>query len=256
VRVALTCADVFDPQLGLTAYGPVDHVVGDPAFSTKVHRGHRTTRKSAGGVRATQDLGFEALTPAVRRNAAIAIAEVVRRWVVLFSDLEGAGAWCEDLAAAGLEPVQVGIWLKTNATPQLTGTRPASPAEAIVVAHAKNGARPKAKRWNGGGRPLSYRGLTARRVAGRPRHPTEKPLWLMEAILRDFTDPSEAIADPFAGSGTTLVAGVRLGRAVAGWERDAHWAAVAERRVAKTRPQLDLLERPAHRARQLKLEVS
>src|SRR5690606_22689098 len=144
VPVELIHADAFDPQLGLISHGLVDHVVADPAYGRKVHTRHRTTRKGAGGVRAEQDLGFEALTPDVRRRAAEAFAAVVRRWVVVFSDLEGAGAWCDDLAAAGLEPVQVGLWVKTNATPQLVGDRPASPGEALVVAHAKNGRRPKA----------------------------------------------------------------------------------------------------------------
>lgn len=252
--VELIHADAFDPQLGLVAHGLVDHVVADPAYGSKVHTRHRTTRKGAGGVRAEQDLGFEALTPDVRRRAAEAFAAVVRRWVVVFSDLEGAGAWCDDLAAAGLEPVQVGLWVKTNATPQLVGDRPASPGEALVVAHAKNGRRPKAKRWNGGGRPLLYRGPSPRARGGGRRHPTAKPLWLMEAVLRELTDPGELVADPFAGSGTTLVAALRLGRHARGWERVEQWARVGWRRLARTRPQLDLLERPAVRAQQLKLE--
>ncbi len=256
MRVELICADVFDPHLGLLARGPVDHVIGDPPYRSKVHRRHRTARMGAGGVTAEQDLGFEALTPEVRRRAAETIASVVRRWVVLFSDLEGAGAWSDELEAAGLEAIQVGIWLKTNAMPQFTGTRPASPAEALVVAHAKNGGRPRAKRWNGGGRPLCYRGPSPRRRGAGPGHPTQKPLWLMEAILREFSDPGECVADPFAGSGTTLVAAARMGRAAWGWERDARWAQVGAERVATTRPQLDLLEAHQSVGKQLRLEVS
>lgn len=257
MRVTVTCADVLDPSLGLAAHGPVDHVIGDPPYSAKVHARTRTLRAGAGGAGARQELGFESLTPEVRRRTAEAIAWVVRRWVVLFSDMEGVGAWCADLADAGLEPVQVGIWQKTNAMPQLTGTRPASPGEAIVVAHATNDGRPMKKRWNGRGRPLLYRG-TAPRPKTRRRHPTEKPLWLMESIMREFTDPGDCVADPFAGAGTTLVSCARLGRSAVGWEHDPTWAALAEQRVAQTRPQLDLLDR-AHASastEQLKLEVS
>lgn len=254
MRVELTCADAFDPTLGLVAAGPVDHIVADPPYSDKVHARHRTSRKGAGGVGAAQDLGFEALTPDVRRRAAEAFASVVRRWVVVFSDVEGAGAWCDDLERAGLEPVQVGLWLKTNAAPQFRGDRPASPGEALVVAHAKRGRRPMAKRWNGGGRPLMYRGPTPRARAGEHKHPTQKPLWLMETVLREFTDPGEVIADPFAGSGTTLVAAVHLGRAAHGWERDEAWARAARRRVARAHPQMDLLESAGRRAEQLGLE--
>lgn len=254
MQVELICADAFDPTLGLVAHGPVDHIVADPPYSDKVHTRHRTSRKGAGGVAASQDLGFVALTPAVRRRAAEAFASVVRRWVVVFSDLEGAGAWCDDLEAAGLEPIQVGLWVKTNATPQFRGDRPASAGEALVVAHAKRGRRPMAKRWNGGGRPLMYRGPTERARGREPKHPTQKPLWLMEAVLREFTDPGDVVADPFAGSGTTLVAAVHLGRAAHGWERKEGWARTARQRVARARPQLDLLESAGIAAQQLGLE--
>ncbi|MCH9681564.1 MAG: site-specific DNA-methyltransferase [Deltaproteobacteria bacterium] len=254
MQVELICADCFDPTSGLVAHGPVDHVFGDPAYSDKVHRHHRTSRKGAGGIRAEQALGFEPLTPAVRRQAAEAFAAVARRWVVLFSDLEGAGAWCEDLAAAGLEPIQVGLWDKTDPTPQFTGDRPGCPAEAIVVAHAMRGCRPIRKRWNGRGRALRYRGPAKERGIARV-HKTQKPLWLMEAMLRDFTDRGEVVADPFAGSGTTLVAAKRLGRGACGWERVGTFAAAGRHRIVQARPQLELTDiEPSGPARQLKLE--
>ncbi len=254
MQVELICADCLHPTQGLLAHGPVDHVIGDPAYSDKVHRRHRTARKGAGGPTAKQELGFEPLTAEVRRQAAGAIAAVVRRWVVLFSDLEGAGAWCDDLAAAGLEPIQVGVWDKVDAAPQFRGDRPGSPAEALVVAHATRRDRPIRKRWNGGGRALRYRGPCKERGIKRA-HPTQKPLWLMEALLRDFTDPGEVLADPFAGVGTTLVAATRLSRGARGWERDANWAAVGLRRVAAARPQFELPGMTsAGPARQLSLE--
>jgi DNA modification methylase len=62
----------------------------------------------------------------------------------------------------------------------------------------------------------------------------------MESLLRDFTDPGDLILDPFAGSGTTGVAAIRLGRRFVGWERDAKYHDVATRRLAATREQLGL----------------
>ena len=49
---------------------------------------------------------------------------------------------------------------------------------------------------------------------GDPRtgHQTQKPLALMELLVRLFSDPGELILNPFAGSGTTGVAAIRLGR--------------------------------------------
>lgn len=76
-------------------------------------------------------------------------------------------------------------------------------------------------------------------------HPTQKPLALMAALVRDFTDPGDLVCDPFAGSGTTGVACRRMGRRFIGWERDPKYHAIATRRIGAAREQMDLLEPPA-----------
>ena len=43
-------------------------------------------------------------------------------------------------------------------------------------------------------------------------HSTQKPVALFEAPLLNHTEPGEAMYDPFAGSGTALIAAERLGR--------------------------------------------
>lgn len=62
-------------------------------------------------------------------------------------------------------------------------------------------------------------------------HPTTKPLALMRRIVEDFTDPDDLICDPFAGSGTTGVACIRLGRRFIGWEKDPAYFEIACRRL-------------------------
>lgn len=69
-------------------------------------------------------------------------------------------------------------------------------------------------------------------------HPTQKPISLMQALVRDFTDPDDLILDPFAGSGTTGVACRRLGRRFIGWERDPKYAEIARSRIDAAREQL------------------
>jgi site-specific DNA-methyltransferase (adenine-specific) len=58
-------------------------------------------------------------------------------------------------------------------------------------------------------------------------HKNEKPLGLIERLIRVFTDPGALIIDPFAGSGTTGVAALNLGRRFLGWEADPTYHAIA-----------------------------
>jgi predicted RNA methylase len=63
-------------------------------------------------------------------------------------------------------------------------------------------------------------------------HPTVKPLDLMEYLLTLASTPNGGIIlDPFAGSGTTLVAAKRLGRQCVGVELDAHSCEIAAARL-------------------------
>lgn len=60
-------------------------------------------------------------------------------------------------------------------------------------------------------------------TARNPRdkaHPTEKPVELMEHYIINSTAPSDVVFDPFAGSGSTLVAAQRNGRQWIGCEID------------------------------------
>jgi len=57
------------------------------------------------------------------------------------------------------------------------------------------------------------------------RHPAEKPIELLLALVQETTAP--IVIDPFMGSGTTLAACVRLGRPCIGIERDPTYFAVA-----------------------------
>lgn len=63
-------------------------------------------------------------------------------------------------------------------------------------------------------------------------YPTQKPLKLLERIVRASSRPGSLVVDPFCGSGTTLVAGVRLGRAVAGCDIGAIAIETTKRRLA------------------------
>ena len=69
-------------------------------------------------------------------------------------------------------------------------------------------------------------------------HPTQKPLDLMEWLVRTYTNPGDKILDPFAGSGSTGAACVKLDREFVGVELDPAYHATAQRRVANAQPAL------------------
>jgi len=61
-------------------------------------------------------------------------------------------------------------------------------------------------------------------------HPTQKPLALVEFLVRSYTNVGDVVLDPVMGSGTSGVAAVRNARRFIGFERDrAYFGKAAER---------------------------
>lgn len=63
-------------------------------------------------------------------------------------------------------------------------------------------------------------------------HPTQKPLKLMQAIIELTTCENQVVFDPFAGSGTTLVAAKILNRKFLGTEINEEYYQIAQNRLA------------------------
>lgn len=78
----------------------------------------------------------------------------------------------------------------------------------------------------------------------RVGYPTQKPLALLERIVRAGSPPGGVVLDPFAGSGTTLLAALKLGRSAIGVDESAVAARVASERIAGLAPAQLALEVP------------
>ena len=63
-------------------------------------------------------------------------------------------------------------------------------------------------------------------------HPTQKPVALMEYMIRTYTREGETVLDNCMGSGTTGVACANTGRQFIGIERDDKYFAIASERIA------------------------
>jgi site-specific DNA-methyltransferase (adenine-specific) len=64
-------------------------------------------------------------------------------------------------------------------------------------------------------------------------HPTQKPVALMEYLIRTYTNPGDTVLDNTMGSGTTGVAALQTGRRFIGIERDPTYFAIAQERISK-----------------------
>lgn len=62
-------------------------------------------------------------------------------------------------------------------------------------------------------------------------HPTQKPVALMEWVLKNYSNDGDIILDCFSGSGSTLVASQKLGRKFIGIEIDNDYCEIARQRL-------------------------
>ena len=218
-----------------------DTLIVDPPYSAHVHANAASVGVAGGhGLGAhSRDLGFDALTPELRAQIALA-AGSVRRWSAIYSDVESTHLW--RAAVAHAEYVRPIPWIRWS-QPQLSGDRPCTILEIISVFHAEHrgargGVHAVAKHWNGPGNimPHATRELLAvsrdRALRGAEKHPTEKRLSQLLDLVSWFSDPGDAVLDLCAGSGSTGLAARLLGRDFVGLELDLAWAAFAARRCS------------------------
>lgn len=125
------------------------------------------------------------------------------------------GAWRQ----AGFRPVGHIVWAKDYATRSrflnyrheqayvLAKGRPSLPAKPIDDIQ-----------------PWTY--------SGNPDHPTQKSEHILTPIIEAFTQLGDIVLDPFAGSGSTLVAAAMTGRRFVGIELEQKYCAIAQTRLA------------------------
>src|SRR5712691_8851260 len=136
--------------------------------------------------------------------------------------------------AVGLVFKNLVVWAKDNAG---MGTFYRSKHELVLV--FKNGEAPHVNTFELGqhGRSRTniweYAGVNtfrAGRMEDLAMHPTVKPTALIADAIRDVTRRGGVVLDPFAGSGTTIIAAEKTGRHARAIELDPHYCDVTIRR--------------------------
>jgi len=209
-----------------------DSVITDVPYSARTVKGHRsgTLKRDKGGAvigRGTlvdDAIKYAGLTEDETRAVARWSMTLARRWVVIFCD-HIQWAWMADEVQKakwmGFQPIP---WVKSDGgTPRFTADGPSSSSEWILI------ARPR------------RRCITRYRVGHYVDQPRQehsgivgaKPLSLMRAIVRDYSETGDLIVDPFCGSGTTALAAASEGRRCITSEELPTHHEIARRRFAR-----------------------
>jgi site-specific DNA-methyltransferase (adenine-specific) len=69
------------------------------------------------------------------------------------------------------------------------------------------------------------------RTGSKSLHPTQKPLDLMEWLVRTYSNRFDTILEPFAGSGTTVIAAARSGRRCLAIEQSEEYCEIIAKRL-------------------------
>lgn len=162
------------------------------------------------------------------------------------------------------------IWNKNNPTGALTAKmRPMKSHESISIFGGgvyfpimRECAPSVKKRWKDGAIPkndIKYKrnskhfspAISAKRYSVFPKsvldfdvpprakgtfHPTQKPVALLEYLIKTYTKEGETVLDPTMGSGSVGVACKNLGRRFIGIEKDANYFKIAKERIENANP--------------------
>lgn len=202
-----------------------DHVITDPPFSAAVHERQKHDRNDGTeeGLH-TDGFGYEPFDEEDVHAFVLAVAPQTRQWFCVLTSHDLVPHWERAFDAVGRYVFAPQPCVQKGSAVRLQGDGPSSVTSWLVA------SRPKSKEG------AAWRTLPGHYVASRPKRlgvRGAKSMELMTAIVRDYSDPGDLIFDPFAGSGTTLVAARALHRRAIGCECRFGAFSVAEHRLSK-----------------------
>jgi site-specific DNA-methyltransferase (adenine-specific) len=215
----------------------VDVCICDPPFSERTHAGQRHGRKdnrycdsNEHPILSSRGLEYMAWNDADIAEFITSWSPRCSGWLCIFTSHDLVGAYTTLLEAQDRYVFAPVACVQYYRNVRLAGDGPANWTDYLIV------SRPRTmSRW--GALPGAYVGQSfdfgenaldrsKRIVAGA------KPLWLMRAIVRDYSRPGNLIVDPCAGGATTLIAAAVEDRGAIGAEMDKNTHALAMKRIA------------------------
>ena len=130
---------------------------------------------------------------------------------------------------------EIMVWCKTNGMPN--GYNHMRSNLEYCIRMYKKGAY-----FNNGLTSKDYSRWDAAGTINGFGHPCVKPLLLMEKQIRVFTKPGDIVLDPFAGTGTTLIAAHKNNRRYIGIENNEEFYNMGLCRLNNERQQMNIFE--------------
>ena len=116
--------------------------------------------------------------------------------------------------------------------PQMVEGKPYNKGSAVrdALAYAKQDKAILVKNESGKRFPRSVQYFVTAESEGK-YHPTQKPLALMEWLVKTYTNEKDIVLDPCLGGGTTAIACIASNRKFIGFEKDEKYFEIAKKRI-------------------------
>jgi site-specific DNA-methyltransferase (adenine-specific)/modification methylase len=165
--------------------------------------------------------------------------------IFAFTSYNLLGKWHEAFDSE-FDTFQFMVWHKTNPIPKVRRAGFLNSCELIVCMWNKGHT------WNFSNQKEMHNFIETPICMGservkNPVHPTQKPLKVLEFIIRIASNRNDVVFDPFMGVGSTGVAALLNGRNFIGIEIDEYYFMAAEKRMQSVPLDIfQLVEKPNH----------
>lgn len=153
--------------------------------------------------------------------------------LIVFNDFKKVSDIIAIATKFGFEFKDVIVWEKTNPMPRNRDRRYVPSLELMIWFVKKQKAKWTFNRQDGSYQSPVMRYASESGGAFKRYHPTQKPVKLIEEIIRIHSNSGDLVLDPFMGSGTTAVSALNTGRNYIGYELEKSYFDILTNRIAR-----------------------